>query len=86
MFTAPLWCLLFGATICLAVKDGSPDDNRQEMNKALGKQFLKMLGLKKPPNLSEEDKKKIREAQNKQDHESEEKGKSIEPRYSRPSK
>lgn len=75
MFTAPLWCLLFGATICLAVKDESPEENRREMNKALGKQFLKMLGLKKLPKLSEEAREKVREAQNKKDHEYKEKGK-----------
>ena len=59
MFTISLWCLLFGATICLAVKDELTDANRQKMNEALGKAILRMLGMKNPPKLKKGLKEKV---------------------------
>ncbi|KAL9978243.1 hypothetical protein ACROYT_G015738 [Oculina patagonica] len=81
MFTAPLWCLLFGTAICLAVQDDFSDSEQKEMKKALGKAILKILGLKHPPKVPKELKENvpqsIRDAYNKQFEESEGKDLSV---------
>ncbi|KAL9978242.1 hypothetical protein ACROYT_G015737 [Oculina patagonica] len=59
MFTAPLWCLLFGTAICLAVQDDFSDAKQKEMNEALGKAILKMLGLKHSPKVKKEINEKV---------------------------
>ncbi|KAL9978245.1 hypothetical protein ACROYT_G015740 [Oculina patagonica] len=78
MFTASVWCLLFGITICLAAQDDYSDAEQKEIREALGKAILKMLGLKHPPKVKKGSKEKvpqyILDAYNKQVEESEGEG------------
>ena len=79
MFTGLLWCLFFGVIVCLPVQNDSSDAKQKEINKALGKAILKMLGLKTLPKPVKELKEKvpqyILDAYNNQGNQTEQQGK-----------
>ena len=60
MFIALLACFFFGATVCVGVSDETPDATpvQQELFKELGKVIMQTLGVKNPPMMSKQERRK----------------------------
>ena len=63
MLIAQMWCLLFGATICLEVRSlslgHSADNKRSELFKGAEQAMLQKMGLQSRPRLRKGEKDKV---------------------------
>ena len=58
MFTALLGCFFFGAMVCLGEPDDTPDAREEELYKEMGKIIMQNLGVKNPPKMTKEERRK----------------------------